>query len=173
MFCVLFSGKLTSNWFQILLSQKNPRKKIQILNSSERPFRSIVVCRYSLFSSFFSFSIWQPCFYVLPSLRPKVPGVLRTPPSGLFSVRLPLRCLLLMNGHWLRTHALLYISSSFYVGGLKGALEPKSGRRYSTGALSALKPASDSATLKSNGSSRIGISFRYLVLKNLVCDRLC
>ncbi|XP_020093819.1 cyclin-dependent kinase F-4 isoform X1 [Ananas comosus] len=68
-------------------------------------------------------AFFQPCFYVPPSLRPKVPGVLRTPPSV----------------------------------GLKGASEPKSGRRYSTGALSGLKPASDSVTLKSNGSSRIGV----------------
>uniref|UniRef100_A0A6V7QZ05 cyclin-dependent kinase n=1 Tax=Ananas comosus var. bracteatus TaxID=296719 RepID=A0A6V7QZ05_ANACO len=54
--------------------------------------------------------------------------------------------------------------------GLKGASEPKSGRRYSTGVVSGLKPASDSVTLKSNGSSRIGVQ-RKLEMERQVAEK--
>ncbi|XP_072961907.1 cyclin-dependent kinase F-4 isoform X2 [Typha angustifolia] len=68
-------------------------------------------------------AFFQPCFYLPPSLRPRVAGVPKTPPYG----------------------------------AVKGSLEQKSGRRYSMGALSASKPASNYLTVKSNSSLRTGV----------------
>lgn len=155
---VLFR-KIDFSWFQILLSEKNPRKKKQILNISDRSFYPIVVCHYP-----FLFL----CFCLFPWFGSRVsmfhPPFVQKYPESLGHPHLVCFLSIFLSDvyyWWMdieHAHTLL-CCCSFYLVGLKGASEPKSGRRYSTGALSGLKPASDSVTLKSNGSSRIGNCF--------------